>query len=126
MLRDNWILHGFDLERQLNEYMRKQSERSMNDTHTELKIFDLEMHAREEKKALEYFKNDGKVRYRYQRWWEKIGSLRLAHDSMLALTILWFSLFFVKLVFFFVGLACQMLDTSAETSSFITLISLVP
>jgi len=83
MWRMNWLLAGLRLERQLNE------------SGIMVNIFETERLAREEKKVLEFF--EGKIRFRYQRWWERIGMLRLVHYAMLVLAILWFILFLASL-----------------------------
>lgn len=84
MWRDNWLLEGLRLERQL---------RSRDIT---LNIFELEHFVKERKFALEWFKDE--VRYRNQRWHERIGSLRVARYAMLVLGFLWLSFLLYEIV----------------------------
>jgi len=86
MWRANWLLKGLRLERQLRN-------RGLT-----LNIFELEHCVRTEKSALEYFK--GEVRYRSQRWYERIG-LGAAHCAMLVLGLIWLSFLLYEIIKFF-------------------------
>jgi len=83
MWRDNWFLLGLRTERQLR------------DRGIVLDIFQTE-HLGREKLALELF--DEEIRYRNQRWHEKIGGLRVAHYAMFAVGVVWFMLFLYFLI----------------------------
>jgi hypothetical protein len=85
--RESWLLLGLKVEREL-----KQSGLVSNpDWH----IFGLEQKIRDEKLVLELFKPTNEIRFRHQRCFEKVGALRIAHGSMLALGFIW-AVFFIS------------------------------
>jgi len=83
MWRENWLLFGLTLERQLKERCIM------------LNIFEFEHLVREEGIALEFF--EGEIRRRNQAWWERIGALRLPHWAMFISAFVWFVLFLFSL-----------------------------
>lgn len=80
MWRDNWLLAGLRIERELANEGKKFLE-------NHLVIFGFENLVREKKQALELFGEE--IRYRNQRWHEKLGALRLPHIAMHVLTVVW-------------------------------------
>lgn len=96
MWRENWILAGLKVERELKERIK------IEDDPFKFAIFEIEIRARKRKEALELFEDKAAycqknaIRYRNQMWCERIGSLRPLHWSMLIMGILW-SIAFVLL-----------------------------
>jgi hypothetical protein len=78
MWRDNWLLFGLRLERQLKE------------RNIPLQIFGFEHLVREKKKVLELF--DDEIRERNLRLQERFGALKLPHGAMFVLAVVWFIL----------------------------------
>jgi len=64
--------------------------------HAYLPIFEFERLVTKENKALELF--DKTVRERNQKWWEKIGALRLAHWASFLVAAIWFVLLLYNLL----------------------------
>jgi len=82
--RENWLLYGLRLERELNA-------RDMR-----LNLFEFEHRVRKKRIALGLVNNE--IRERNQRWYEEIGALRLAHWGMFVLAIVWFIFLLLNLL----------------------------
>ena len=82
MRRENWFCLALRMERELYR-------RVFRDRDARFHIFAVELAVRIEGKALEYFRNEDEVRFRYQRWYERIGATRIAHLATLFIGGFW-------------------------------------
>jgi hypothetical protein len=98
MWRDNWLLAGLRMERRLK------ARGLVFDP--EFSIFEIENRVRRHKLALELSDDKGlhynNIRYRNQRWCEKSGALRVAHDGMILLALVWGALLIVSFHYRFI------------------------
>ena len=98
MWRENWLLAGLKLERQL-----RIGERIIDNGNC-YSIFEVERLVTKKKQTLELSEDpcthQQEIRYRDQKWREKIGALKLAHWSMVLLGIGWtgFAIYIIVLL----------------------------
>lgn len=93
MRRENWFFLGLRMERELRD------RGVFRDRDHRFNIFEVENAVRNKRLALESFKDrcckEEEIRFRHQRWYEKLGALWLAHVSISVIGIVWLILFAV-------------------------------